>query len=335
MQKRKVHSRGFTLIASLLLLLLLSGIAIGLMMMVNTEGKVGSTDIQNNVAFHVAEGGIEKMSSDLAGVFQNAQSPSASQICNLGLPTTNGPSIVGVTWTQFVVRPGVPTSSGCPTDTQLQTNYEKWGTIQTGPNAGLYAQVIPINMLATASLPGGQEVSMTRSAQVALIPVFQFGVFSESDLAFYPGSNFNFTGPVHTNADFYPFAGTGATLTFHNKLSAYGNVIRTQLPNGWAASSNYTGTVYVPSAVNDCSNPGTGVAGNCTAMDSVTASDYGDGSVTGAGSATAQPSSTYNQQLAELFERHELDDSQWKLRQYGFRSTRNRRDKAFHAVRQW
>jgi len=294
MEKRKTHSKGFTLIASLLLLLLLSGIAIGLMMMVNTEGSVGSTDIQNNVAFHVAEGGIEKMSSDLAGVFQNAQSPSASQICNLGLPNTNGPSIVGVTWTQFVVRPGVPTSSACPTDTQLQQNYEKWGTIQSGPNAGLYAQVIPINMLATAALPGGQEVSMIRSAQVALIPVFQFGVFSESDLAFYPGSNFNFTGPIHTNGDFYPFAGTGANLTFHNKLSAYGNVVRTQLPNGWAASSNYTGTVYIPSAVNDCANPGTVVAGNCTAMDSVTASDYGDGSVTGAGSANAQPPANYN-----------------------------------------
>ena len=56
-----LHTRGFTLIASLLFLVLLSGIAIGLLMMVNTEGKVGGTDLQNNLAFHDAEGGIEMM----------------------------------------------------------------------------------------------------------------------------------------------------------------------------------------------------------------------------------------------------------------------------------
>ena len=48
----KLREKGFTLIASLLMLLLLSGIAIGLMLMVNTEGKVGGTDLQNNLAFH-------------------------------------------------------------------------------------------------------------------------------------------------------------------------------------------------------------------------------------------------------------------------------------------
>ena len=106
--------KGFTLIASLLMLLLLSGIAIGLMMMVNTEGKVGGTDLQNNVAYHSAEGGIEKMNSDLAVTFQNAQAPTAPQICNVGLPTTNGPTLPGVTWKQYSVTPGT-LGSGCPT----------------------------------------------------------------------------------------------------------------------------------------------------------------------------------------------------------------------------
>src|SRR5450631_1958675 len=86
MKSTRLHTRGFTLIASLLMLLLLSGIAIGLMMMVNTEGKVGGTDLQNNAAYHSAEGGIEKMTSDLASTFQNAQAPTAQQICDLSAP---------------------------------------------------------------------------------------------------------------------------------------------------------------------------------------------------------------------------------------------------------
>jgi hypothetical protein len=286
---RAMNTKGFTLIASLMMLLLLSGIAIGLMMMVSTEGKVGGTDLQNNAAYHSAEGGVEKMTSDLAQTFQNALSPTASQICDLGLPTTTGPTLPGVTWTDYQITPG-SLGAACPS---TLVGLQNWGRITGGPNQGLYAQIVPINMLATAVEPGGQEVSMTRSAQVALIPVFQFGVFSESDISFYAGSAFDFTGPVHTNGDLYPIAGTGATLTFHSKLSAYGNIVRTQLPNGYPTSTNYTGTVYVPSADGDCSTPGTIVAGNCTAMAAVTV-NYGDGSVTGAGSSGPQPASTYN-----------------------------------------
>jgi hypothetical protein len=286
---RAMNTKGFTLIASLMMLLLLSGIAIGLMMMVSTEGKVGGTDLQNNAAFHSAEGGVEKMTSDLAQTFQNALSPTAAQICDLGLPTATGPTLPGVTWTDYQITPG---SLGAPCPSTL-VGLQNWGHITGGPNQGLYAQIVPINMLVTAVEPGGQEVSMSRSAQVALIPVFQFGVFSDSDISFYAGSAFDFTGPVHTNGDLYPIAGTGATLTFHSKLSAYGNVVRTQLPNGYPTSTNYTGTVYIPSADGDCSTPGTIVAGNCTAMTAVTV-NYGDGSVTGAGSSIAQGISTYN-----------------------------------------
>ena len=79
MKRARVHSQGFTLIASLLMLLLLSGIAIGLLMMSNTENKVGGSDLQNNLAFHAADGGIEKMASDLSATFQNAQAPTAAQ----------------------------------------------------------------------------------------------------------------------------------------------------------------------------------------------------------------------------------------------------------------
>jgi hypothetical protein len=288
MKSARLHAKGFTLIASLLMLLLLSGIAIGLLMMVNTEGRVGGTDLQNNLAFHAAEGGIETMYSNLSAVFQNAQSPTAAQICAVGLPTTSGPTMPGVTWTQYTVMPGNMLSTTCPTQTQFQA-MPQWGLISAGPNQGLYAQIIPVNMLVTADLMGGQEVSMTRQAQVALIPVFQFGVFSESDLSFFSGPNFDVVGPVHTNGDLYPFVGPGSTLTFHNQVSAYGNLVRTQLANGYSASTQYNGTVDVPTAGNGCSTPTT----NCTPMSTpVTSSPYGDGSVVGAGGDP--PVSAYN-----------------------------------------
>ena len=105
-QGGRTHSGGFTLIASLLMLLLLSGIAIGLLMMANTESKVGGTDLQNNIAYHAAEGGIEKMYSDLTAVFQNAQAPTTSEICAV---SNTPPNMIGVTWNPYSVVP----ASGC------------------------------------------------------------------------------------------------------------------------------------------------------------------------------------------------------------------------------
>lgn len=288
--KKSVHSDsvGFTLIASLLMLLMLSGIAIGLLMMVNTEGKVGGTDLQNNLAFHAAEGGIEKMYSDLSTVFQTAQSPTPAQICGVG-SAANQPVMVGVTWTQYSVMPGTTQGSTCPTS--LSTT---WGQISSGPDQGLWAQVIPVNMLATAQFPGGQEVSMTRSAQVALIPVFQYGVFCEGDCGFFDSPNLNFNGRIHTNSDLYLGVSNGYTLTFHNKLEAYGNVVTEVLPNGLASTgSNWddTGNVYIPTANNGCSTTST----NCVlkaANSNPPSSPYGDGSLQGAGGNPIQ--STYN-----------------------------------------
>jgi hypothetical protein len=278
----KGDTKGFTLIASLLLLLLLSGIAIGLMMMVNTEGKVGATDLQNNAAYHSAEGGIEKMTSDLAATFQSAQSPTSSQICGIG---GLQPSMVGVTWKDYVVTPGT-LGAACPASL---TGLTEWGQISSGPNQGLWAQIIPISMLATASMPGGQEVSMTRTAQVALIPVFQFGVFSDSDLGFFNSPDLDFAGRVHTNSDLYLGVASGNTLTFHDKMEAYGNIVTQVLPNGLSASAyNDTGNVYIPTADPGCST----TSSSCKKKDAPGGSSYGDGSVQGGGGNPAQ--SSYN-----------------------------------------
>src|ERR1017187_7548381 len=288
------RSRGFTLIASLLMMLLLSGIAIGLMMMVNTEGKVGGTDMQNNLAYHAAEGGIEKMYSDLTAVFQNAQAPAPSVICAVGA-SGNQPSMVGVTWTQYSVMPGSnqTTTGGAACPSSLTAT---WGQVNAGQNKDLWAQVIPVNMLVTAQMLGGQEVSMARTAQVALIPVFQFGVFSESDLSYFSGQPLDFAGRVHTNGDLYPFVTGGNPLTFHANVSAYGNIVRTQLPNGLDATSAYNGAVYVSTGTGaGCLSPPTAATSTCILMaTNSTTSPYGDGSVTGAGSPNAQSGANYN-----------------------------------------
>jgi hypothetical protein len=226
-----------------MLLLILSGVAIGLLMMVNTEGKVNTQDVQNNMTFHGAEGAIEHMTADLANQFQNIQAPTVSDI--EGLSALAPANTAMMSYPVYSLTPATNPLTG-----QLANSF---GPVQTGPYQGLYAQLLPVTLQATAQGPLGDEVNMTRTVEVALIPVFQFGVFSDSDLGFFSSPNLNFAGRVHTNGDLYLGVANCCTLTFHDKITAYGNVIRAVLPNGLAANAfNDSGAVMIPQAPLGC-----------------------------------------------------------------------------------
>jgi hypothetical protein len=238
MEDRQHRSEGFTLIATLLLLLLLSGVALGLMYMVNTEARIGGNDLENGLAYHAAEGGMEKMTADLANLFSSSQAPNTITI---GALQAFPPTIPGVTYPEYSIN--VPTNP----DGTYQSHTD---TISSGNNQGLIAQIIPMTLTVTAQRPLGDEVRMIRTVEVALIPVFQFGVFSDGDLSYFPGPPFTFAGRVHTNGNL--FLADGNSLTLHDKVAAAGEVIREQLANGYPTAVNYTGAVYIPSAPGGC-----------------------------------------------------------------------------------
>ena len=254
MCSRKQNSKGFTLITTLILLFLLSGLAIGMLMMVNTEIKVGTQDVQNNLTFHAAEGAIEKMTADLGTTLQSTLSPSPSDITNLAI-APGPPVIPGITFP----NPGAAYPNGGYTFTPiapvnaLGNLVPTAGVVPSGNFAGLNALLINVQLQATAQNVLGDEVSMNRTVEVAFIPVFQFGIFCDGDCSFFAGPNFSFAGRVHANGDLYLAEGAGDTLTFHSKISAYGNVIRQVLANGNTIASNTsTGTVLIPTAAAGC-----------------------------------------------------------------------------------
>jgi len=259
MSGRKDQSKGFTLITTLILLFLLSGLAIGMLMMVNTEVKVGTQDTQNNVTFHAAEGGIEKMTSDLGNILNQTLAPTAVQIQNLAF-TPGPPVIPGITFP----NPGAAFPNGGYTLTPVT---DAGGNIifsQGTTSDGLNATLMNVQLQATAQGVLGDEVSMNRTVEMALIPVFQFGIFCEGDCGFFAGPNFNFGGRVHANGDLYLAEGNGATLTFSSKVEAYGNVVRQVISNGnGIAGGSHAGTVLLPMVSGGCP----GAYPSCGAMD--------------------------------------------------------------------
>lgn len=259
MRLGKNTSRGFTLIAALLILVLLSGVAAGLLYMVTNESKMGGNDLESNLAYYGAESGMEKLTSDLSSLYSTYMSPTNTQIQAL---TTNPPTsamVPSMNYTETITYP--LNSSGAPVSS--------WNTVSQGSNQGLYAEIIPMTLQVTATRPSGAMVNMTRGIEVALIPVFQFGVFCGYDCSYFAGPNFAFGGRVHTNSNL--FLASGADLVFTDKIAAYKEIVMDRLENGFTGmTSDYGGTVYLPTASGGCvlsfppSYPPTG--SNCKAL---------------------------------------------------------------------
>ncbi len=249
MKKSTLRQKGFTLIAALLMLLLLSGVAVSLMYLVNGESHMGGSDMNYNLTYYAAESGMEQLTASLAALYSSAQSPTTTSIAALAntVPTTLGNGInfnEQITWT-----PSDPANPQSPPVTS-------WNTISSGANQGLVAEIVPLTLTVNAyqgplntNTPNA-ATNITRNVEVALIPVFQFGIFADGDISYFAGPNFQFKGRVHTNGSLY-LAG-GSSLTFFSKVTAYNEIIRDQLENGHPTSSGYTGLVYIPNASGGC-----------------------------------------------------------------------------------
>src|SRR5256712_6034798 len=77
------------------------------------------------------------------------------------------------------------------------------GQILSGPFQGLIALKKFYNLDVVAHTTTGGEAHLTRRIETVAIPVFQFGMFSDVDLSFYAGADFNFGGRVHTNGNLF------------------------------------------------------------------------------------------------------------------------------------
>jgi hypothetical protein len=234
--RRLPADAGAAVASSMFVLVLMAGLTAGLTALVITDTKVRALDSTRTQAFYVAHAGLEELTSALGNLFDTNYAPSGAQINALTAATPG----LGATWLTPGGNPGYtikfPTdAAGNPLPTVMN--------VLSGPFQGLVGMATPYTMAVTARLSDGSEASLTRTLQTVAIPVFQFGLFSDSDLSFFAGPNFAFGGRVHTNGNLYLASGDGSTLTLADKVTAVGAVIRTNLSNGWKLTTNYNGTV--------------------------------------------------------------------------------------------
>jgi len=264
--KRREQEAGIALLTTILLLFLMSSLLVGFAVLLLSNQQLAGANNDQVTAFYAAEAGMEKMTADLGNLFSQTYSPSISQINTLETQAPPITAFPGITYS---------TGDGNPGYTIVPVATDKYGnpaptitTIKSGPYQGMTALATEYTLTVNARTSDGREVNLVRTTQTVGIPMFQFGIFADTDLDFFPGPVFNFGGRTHTNGNLW-LAGQ-STLTLSDKVDAYKDVLRTRLENGFATAGTYTGTINI--ATQPCTQP-------CTP--NVRALGMGEGSLTG------------------------------------------------------
>jgi hypothetical protein len=231
--------RGAALATALIVMSLLSAISMTVLAVVTHEARIAGSDLQRTQTFYAAAAAIEKMTSDFCAVYARTSRPTTTDFNNIAAAYPTELVSEGFSFTK---PDGTPNQS-LKVDPNGATGTV---TIPSGPFSGLIASVTPYLLDTTATqISTGSQVELQRKINNYLVPIFQFGMFSNEDLEFHPGPPFAFNGRVHANGNLY----ISGTMTFLSKVTTANELVVDVLRNGntHAQSMNVTvGSVTVP-----------------------------------------------------------------------------------------
>jgi hypothetical protein len=251
---RVEREKGIALVTSLLILFLVSAVVVGMCWMVMSDQRLGGNNRDRETAFYGAEAGMEKLTADMGSTFATNGKLTAPQIAAI---VANPPTTTTLPNIQFQNAAGASTYSVSFTPNGV--NGDPLATSSTvlppSPYAGMQAQIAQFTLnVAAQTINTGAEVKLQRQMQVVAIPVFQFGVYSDSDLAFFNGPNMTFGGRTHTNGNLW--LTPSGQLNMGNKVTVVQQVMRQYLENGdYYTNGSYSGATYIALAANPTNNP--------------------------------------------------------------------------------
>ncbi|MBN8723027.1 MAG: hypothetical protein J0M03_08860 [Acidobacteria bacterium] len=239
------QERGSALIIVTLLLALLT-IYVSASLTITTTDTVSSNfEVAQQRAYYTAFAKLEQMSRDFSSLFVTSTSPTYDSLCRVVLappdvlnnfrvvkPNVSCPPgsncVPGYSGVDFnssnlfdlgwigqsnfcVIDVCNPSGSGCTVAPRPPYPVK----IQSGTYEGLQAFARQYRQVSTVTnqVRGGANVQLTRDFTNFLLPLFQFGVFSDSDFELYIPPNWAFGGWVHTNQNFYLTGNQNASLT--------------------------------------------------------------------------------------------------------------------------
>lgn len=209
--------RGFVMVTSLALLLMLGILGVSTVMKSSDDAEVTANQLRDLNALYAAEAGADKA----YGLFSQA-------IKTTGLPPDP-----------------LPSDSFALEHYEVQYRVDKIGvptqrTLTTGAYQGLIALVVDYDIWGHAqSANTGVQNSVKIKMERALIPIFQFAIFYDDVLEWHPGPVMQLSGRVHSNGDLY--LGSHNGLSIDSWVTSAGEIHHGRDPE----SGEATGTGFV------------------------------------------------------------------------------------------
>lgn len=217
--------RGAALAIAILMMVLLSAIALGVLALVQVDTKIAGSDLKRTEACYASAAAIEKMTNDFSALFAHSARPSDAQLHQIELtyPTELthplDSSTIAYTFPEHTIALNSAVLTAMGTKTAVTMPY--------GPFVGLIAHIKPYTLTTTARSAIAQ-CKLTREMNNYLIPLFQFGMFSDEDIELHPGPAFSFNGRVHANGNVY----VNGNVKFLDKVTTANEFIYDVLRNG-------------------------------------------------------------------------------------------------------
>src|SRR5213080_106147 len=217
---RAAHAeRGAALSTALIVMSLLAAISMTVLAVVTHEARIAGSDLQRTQTFYAADAGLEKMTNDFSKLFAKTSNPASAQLSN-----------IATSYPTELTNEGFSCNQSLSVDATANSGTV---TIANGPFSGLYASVSPYLLTSTAIHTNtGTQVSLQRKMNNYLVPIFQFGMFSNEDIELYPLPAMAINGRVHANGNIYASAST--SLTFQAKVTTANEFITDKWRNGTA-----------------------------------------------------------------------------------------------------
>jgi hypothetical protein len=227
------NERGAALATALIVMSLLACISMTVLAVVTHESRIAGSDLQRTQTFYAASAAVERMTSEFCALYARTSRP-----------TTADYSAIAAGYPTELVSEGFTfTNQSLAVDPNEDTGTV---TIPTGPFSGLVASVTPFLLDTTATKTNtGTQVRLQRKINNYLVPIFQFGMFSNEDLEVHPGPPFAFNGRVHANGNLY----INGDVTFLSKVTTANEVVVDVVRNGSTratSSSVKVGAIDVP-----------------------------------------------------------------------------------------
>jgi hypothetical protein len=227
----KRDERGAALVLALIILLLLGAISITVLAVVTHEARIAGSDLRRTETYSAAGSAIERMTNEFSALFQRTANPTQGQLDQIAANVPAELTAQGFQFTQSLSSDAAALAKMAPNGGIPYVDIDK------GALAGLRASVSPYKVTATAyNTITGARVTLERTINNYLIPMFQFGTFSDGDLEFWPQPPMTFNGRVHANGNIY----FGGDITFTSKVTTANEAVRTVLRNNGTLPTVYS-----------------------------------------------------------------------------------------------